>query len=117
MIFGKKNKEVTGDSIPKGVSKSLPRPSDVDIEKTQKSIEAMRKTKPNLPKVDIYFIQDISDRLYGPDSVEYIKALKELNEKFRPRDGKTGVDFYEPELVDKIREKERSIIDNIKRGD
>jgi hypothetical protein len=119
MIFGKKKEkeELKGDTIPKGVAKTLPRPTDEEIEKTKKTVDQMRSKSLKEPKVDIYFIQEISDRLYGPDSEEYVKAIKELNDKFRPREGKLGVDFYEPGLVDRIREKEKSIIDNIKGRD
>ena len=47
-------------------------------------------------KVDPYFIQEISDRLYGPDSEEYVRELTELNKKYRPRGGRSGGQFYEP---------------------
>jgi len=41
-------------------------------------------------KIDKLFIQEISNRLYGPDSVEYVKALKELNAKFKSADVLVG---------------------------
>ena len=46
--------------------------------------------------VDPYFLQEVSDRLYGPDSDGYIEALKELNKNFRPRLGRTGHDIFTP---------------------
>jgi|688.fasta_scaffold487433_2 hypothetical protein len=52
------------------------------------------ETKKRYSTVDKYFIQEISDRLYGPESDNYIDALKELNKKFKPRVGRTGADIF-----------------------
>jgi len=41
-------------------------------------------------RIDLDIMQEISDRLYGPDSEEYLKAILELNEKFRARGGSYG---------------------------
>jgi hypothetical protein len=114
MIFRKKVKELkAGDIAPKGISKTIPRPTEEDIEKIAKNVENLRKTRPTAPKVDNLFLQEISDRLYGPDSESYIEALKRLNKGFRPRPGKNGVEFYEPEIVTQTKEKEREINQNI----
>lgn len=56
--------------------------------------EMKRNAKKDSQKVDPYFLQEISDRLYGPDSEEYINALKELNSRFRGREGRTGHDIF-----------------------
>ena len=49
-------------------------------------------------KLSPYFLQEISDRLYGPDSDAYIQALKELNLKFKSRGGRTGPQIYRDEI-------------------
>lgn len=56
--------------------------------------EMKRNAERDSQKVDPYFLQEISDRLYGPDSEEYIHALKELNSKFRGREGRTGHNIF-----------------------
>jgi hypothetical protein len=87
-IFSKK-KDESEDLKPKGF-KTVERPSE---EQLKKGLEEPQKVE---YRVDKYFIQEISDRLYGPDSEEYVKALKELNKKFTPRSGRFGSQFYEP---------------------
>lgn len=108
-IFKKKRKELTGDIVPKGISKTLPRPTEEDIKKISDNVEKLKKERPHLPKIDNLFLQDISDRLYGPDSEAYIEALKKLNKGFRPRSGKNGTEFYEPEIVEQTKQRERII--------
>lgn len=73
------------------VSKSIDRPSEMDIEKVNKGIEKMR-SKDITDKIDPYFLQDISDRILGPNGDEYKKEIEKLNKKFSPRSGKTGLD-------------------------
>lgn len=58
----------------------------------------MVERKKNESSIDPYFLQEISDRLYGPESIQYIEAIKELNEKFKPRKGRTGHDIYKSEI-------------------
>ena len=82
------NEEISDDLKPKGF-RTVERPTEEDIEKMPKHMKSSHK-------VDSYFIQEISDRLYGPDSEEYMKAIAELNKKFRPRGGRFGSQFYEP---------------------
>ena len=108
-IFKRKKKELTNDVIPKGVSRTLPRPTDEDLKRISDDVERLKKSRPHLPKIDNLFLQDISDRLYGPDSEAYIEALKRLNKGFRPRFGKNGTDFYEPEIVTQTKQREREI--------
>ena len=110
-IFTKKRKELTGDVVPRGVKYTLERPTENDILDMQKQRDALKKPLPD--RVDKLFVQDISDRLYGPDSEEYIKALSELNKLFRPRSGKTFTEFYEPEIVESVREKQKKINESI----
>ena len=104
--FTKKG-EVTSNSpidqtIKPGVRTTIPRPEDVvptrlSDDDRQKQINDL-KTKDAGDRVDPYFIQEISDRLYGPDSEDYIDALKELNKNFRPREGRYGNQFYDDEI-------------------
>lgn len=88
-----KKEDDKSDIIPTGVISSTGRPSEDDINKYKKARVFL--DKPIDHKVDKYFIQEVSDRLHGPDSEEYVKALKELNNKFKAREGRKGSDFYE----------------------
>ena len=89
-FFSKKEEEST-DITPKGMMSSTGRPSQEDIQKGKEDID--RLSKKVEARVDSSFIQEISDRLYGPDSEEYIKALTELNKSFKPRVGRFGHQF------------------------
>lgn len=60
-------------------------------------------------RIDLDIMQEISDRLYGPDSEEYLKAILELNEKFRKRGGKYGGQFYDSSIEAKRKEREQEI--------
>jgi hypothetical protein len=82
---------VTTVDRPKG---EINRLSDSDMEKIKKTFS---DKKLHEPRINPYFIQEISDRLYGPDSDEYIKELTELNKRFRPRPGRTGHDIFKGE--------------------
>jgi hypothetical protein len=94
-IFFKRKK--TNELMPMGVIKTVDRPVQSVIKLTD---EQMKKLKSNTEKsvftrkVDPYFLQEISDRLYGPESNEYIDALIELNKKFKPRVGRTGHEIF-----------------------
>jgi hypothetical protein len=77
----------------------IPRPETEVVrlsdEELRKQREEFNKSKSSTEKrVDPYFLQEISDRLFGPDSEEYTNAIIELNKKFRPREGKTGHDIF-----------------------
>lgn len=80
------------------IQSTVPRPESVPQRLSDEEIEKQRqqfyKSREEYQRVDPYFLQEVSDRLYGPDSVEYVNALKELNKNFRPRVGKTGHDIY-----------------------
>ena len=76
------SQELPDDLKPKGFTTVKPEGgqlrgvSDVKVEPIQKN--------PLVDdRVDKLFLQEISDRLYGPESEEYIAALKELNVKFK----------------------------------
>lgn len=86
-MFAKK-KELSGDLLPRGFKTTTPRPDWV----YDKPEVKMSKSE---HRIDPYFIQEISDRLYGPDSDEYIRAISEINAKFRARSGRFGSQFYE----------------------
>lgn len=98
-IFSKKD-DLSDDLKPRGIRSSTGR-----LDWSQESPKV--KSGNIEQRVDPYFIQEISDRLYGPDSEEYIKALKELhkmvdeagNPLYRARHGKYGSQFYDPETV------------------
>jgi hypothetical protein len=49
------------------------------------------------PRIDKSFLQEISDRLYGPDSEDYMDEIKEINKKYRKRPGKAGNELFDPE--------------------
>jgi hypothetical protein len=53
----------------------------------------LSKTINEQPTIDAYFMQEISDRLYGPDAFLYIEELKKIHLKIRKRDGKYGAQF------------------------
>lgn len=96
-----------GDLAPKGFRSTVARPSDEEAARIQAGLDALKA--PIEPRVDAEFMQEISDRLYGPDSEAYMKAIEELNAKFRPREGKFGRHFYEPEHQEKSRLRELEI--------
>jgi len=105
-------REESGDLEPKGFRSSTGRPSEEEAAKIQKSLDALKA--PIEPKVDAEFMQEISDRLYGPDSDAYMKAIEELNAKFRPREGKFGRHLYEPEHQERSKQREQDINRNIR---
>lgn len=107
--FDKKEKE--SDLKPKGLMSSTGRPSPEESERLQKDLDKL-STKIE-PKVDSDFTQEISDRLYGPDSEEYIKALKELNMSFRPREGRYGSQLYDPSGLEEATKRQKEVINKI----
>ena len=80
-IFRKSKKELS-DVKPMGIKYTIERPSESDIDALQRQRENMKKPITN--KVDKMILQDISDRLYGPDSDDYIKSLNKLNKLYSP---------------------------------
>lgn len=92
------------DIKPRGVMSSTGRPpietGKIDAETLRKQKEEMqRNAQMHSKRVDPYFLQEVSDRLFGPDSEEYIKALKELNNRFRPKEGRVGHDIFKEEGI------------------
>jgi hypothetical protein len=90
------DKEPKEEIKPMGIRSTVLRP---ESEVNRLSDEELLKQKEEFYRkkgryVDPYFIQEISDRLYGPDSEEYINALRELNKNFRPRAGRTGHEIF-----------------------
>lgn len=91
---------------------STGRPTEEEIEKIKKDVDSLsRKLE---PKVDPDFLQEISDRLFGPDSDAYVEKLKEINPQFRKREGRTGREFYDPTSSEKFAEREKEIIKSLK---
>jgi hypothetical protein len=93
--FINKSKKVDVMNIIK-VMKTVERP---EIPVQRLSSNEMEKIKKNFvsseKKVDPYFMQEIVDRICGPDSEEYKKAIVELNDKFKSRVGRTGRKIFE----------------------
>lgn len=109
--FDKKKEDESSDLIPKGVKSSTVRPSSEESERLQKVLD---RTKSKVEsKVDNTFLQEISDRLYGPDSDEYINAIKELNLKYKSREGRAGSQFFNTSISDENRRREQEIIKSI----
>jgi hypothetical protein len=106
--FSKKEDE-SNDITPKGIISSTGRPTPEETERLERDLDNL-KSKKLEPKVDSDFLQEVSDRLYGPDSDEYIKALKELNASFRPREGKYVRQFFDPSSDLERRRKEHEIV-------
>jgi tetrahydromethanopterin S-methyltransferase subunit G len=107
--FDKKEKE--SDLIPKGLMSSTGRPSSEESERIQKDLDKLSSKIE--PRVDSDFMQEISDRLYGPDSEEYIKALKELNKSFQPRQGRYGSQLYDPSNYEEVNKRQQEVINKI----
>jgi hypothetical protein len=94
-IFSKTKK--TNDIKPMGVIRTVDRPNQPVFRISKEQMDKLKvetEKKFSDRKVDPYFLQEISDRLYGPDSKEYIDALIELNKNFKPRAGRTGHDIF-----------------------
>ena len=92
--FFKKEKEVKLVNSIK-VSKTIERPFTGVNKLSEDELSKMKKYNKEDKKVDPYFLQEIVDRMCGPDSEEYKKAILELNEKFKPRISKTGRKIFE----------------------
>ena len=113
--FFKKQKEVfegIDDTKPRGVKYTIERLSESEFVSIQNHKDSMKNHM--IDKVDKMVLQEISDRLYGPQSEDYVKALLELNKSFKPRAGKSFHDFYEPGISDNVRENQKKINESIK---
>jgi hypothetical protein len=120
--FSKKsNPEEITDITPRGVSRtSMPAERNTSSGLSEEELEELKRNSSSSKvetKVDTYFMQEISDRLFGPDSEGYIQAIKELNLKFRPREGRTANQFYDPSISGERRRKEDEINRNILKGE
>jgi len=98
-LFSKTKNRVTK---PMGVITTVPRPEQSvnklsDEERKRMNDEYVIRKQAD-EKLSPYFIQEISDRLYGPDSDEYIKEITNINSRFRPRQGRTGPQIYRDEI-------------------
>jgi hypothetical protein len=65
-------------------------------------------------RIDSLFLQEISDRLYGPDSESYMAAIKELNKTHRKREGRVGAEFFDSEIERKRKAREKDIVNQFK---
>jgi hypothetical protein len=119
--FSKKDKtKETSDITPRGVSRtSMPDQRNTSSGLSEEELEELKRNRISNQetRVDAYFMQEISDRLFGPDSEGYIQAIKELNLKFRPREGRTANQFYDPSISGERRRKEDEINRNILKGE
>ena len=115
--FSKKDKtKETSDITPRGVSRtSMPDQRNTSSGLSEEELEELKRNRISNQetRVDAYFMQEISDRLFGPDSEGYMQAIKELNLKFRPREGRTANQFYDPSISGERRRKEDEINRNI----
>jgi len=119
--FSKKDKtKETSDITPRGVSRtSIPDQRNTSSGLSEEELEELKRNRISNQetRVDAYFMQEISDRLFGPDSEGYMQAIKELNLKFRPREGRTANQFYDPSISGERRRKEDEINRNILKGE
>jgi len=93
--FFKKEKEVyKGENFIK-ILETIERPVGEVKRLSQEDLDKLKKSSQNDKKVDPYFLQEIIDRICGPDSDEYKLAILELNKKFKSRVGKTGKQIFE----------------------
>ena len=80
----KKYGELSDDLTPKGIAKTVsfrdPSKSE-EAERIQKSLDSMKDNEVEVG-YDKFFIQEISDRLNGPDALAYIEEIKKLNDKY-----------------------------------
>jgi hypothetical protein len=106
-------KEQPSDITPRGVKSTVYPDEQL---KSVSDVKALPQQKNPLVdrKIDLDVMQEISDRLYGPDSEEYLKAILDLNSKFRKRSGKHGNQFLDPSIEAKRKEREREINQRIK---
>ena len=90
------------ESKPMGVITTVQRPvQPINRLSKEDHEEMMRKyveRKEESLKLSPYFIQEIFDRLYGPDAESYINEINELNSKYKPRHGRTGPHIYRDEI-------------------
>jgi hypothetical protein len=101
----KKETELSSDLKPKGV-RSIVQPDGGQL-------RGVSQVKPEPPqknplvddKIDKLFLQEISDRLYGPDSEAYIAEIQELNKKYRKANVLVGTQLSNQES--RQREEER----------
>lgn len=95
-------KKVKSEPKPMGVITSVQRPDQpvnrISDDEKSEMIASYYREKEQSEKNDAYFVQEIVDRLYGPDADEYKEALKVLNDKYRSRVGRTGSQIYRDEF-------------------
>ncbi len=114
-FFGFGKKEETSDLTPDKLSAKKTVYPDQQLRSVSDVQSSVKAKNPLVDaRIDNSILQEISDRLYGPDSEEYIKAILDLNQKFRKREGKYGNQFYDPNIDAKRRAKEQEIINKFK---
>lgn len=78
------------------VSKTCARPTEEEAS----NFNALKKQLPkHIRQIDNELVLAIMDRLLGEDGIEYENVLRELNKKYKPRDGKFGNQFYDEDLI------------------
>lgn len=95
-FFSRKKSEEIG---PMGIRKTIDRPEQPTNRLGDEELNNMKRNfgssnSDRNTKVDPYFMQEITDRILGPDSEAYTNELKELNMKYSPRVSKTGPSLY-----------------------
>jgi hypothetical protein len=100
-----KETELSDDLKPRGIKTEV-RPEGGQL----RGVSDIRPSAPEKnplvdDKIDKLFLQEISDRLYGPDSEAYVAAIQELNKKYRKANVLVGTQLSNQES--RQREEER----------
>ncbi len=98
-----KREEKPSDITPKGIMSTVHPEGGKLTSYSDVKVNAPQKNPLVDDKVDKSLIQEISDRLYGPDSDEYIAAIKELNSKFRRANVLVGHQMRNQDTVERER--------------
>lgn len=105
------------------IGKTIPRPSQEDIDKYESDMKKFRSDIPSYVhnvdyKIPRDFIGEIMDRLdHKTMGKEYMEEIKKLNERFPKAYSKRGTDIWkdkEPEKTEKIPSRKRTWVENFK---
>jgi len=91
--FFKKEEVIESGKKIKAIT-TVDRPKQKVIKLSSFELEKIKSFKKSNNKVDPYFLQDVVDRICGPESEEYKKAIIEVNKKFKSRPGRTGKEIF-----------------------
>jgi hypothetical protein len=112
--WSKKETEKPSDITPRGIKSTVYPDQQLRSVSTVKATP-MEKNPLVDRKVDPYFMQEISDRLHGPDGEQYMKEIEKLNEKFpRKRGGRVAGQLHDPNISAEAKRREREINQKIR---